>query len=136
MAIQSVVENHLWFFMSFTPFFRLPNLFVRSTWSRFLSRSFRSELKWEGNRTYKEGSNAFWTTVMNYIKWDVSPSYHEPEGLESNKTFNWTQPKTSEICKGTKTYFTTGFIYIIKSIVKTLLSPYVTVMHHTLCLIG
>lgn len=38
--------------MSFTPFFRLPNLFVRSTCSRFLSRSFKSELKWEGNRTY------------------------------------------------------------------------------------
>lgn len=37
--------------MSLTPFFRLPNLFVRSTWSRFLSRSFKSELKWDGNRT-------------------------------------------------------------------------------------
>ena len=51
MAIQSVVENHLWFLMSFTPFFRLPNRLVRSTWRRFLSRSFRSELKWDGNRT-------------------------------------------------------------------------------------
>lgn len=58
MAIQSVVENHLWFLMSFTPFFRLPNLFVRSTCSRFLSRSFKSELKWEGNRTCgRDGGN-------------------------------------------------------------------------------
>lgn len=65
MAIQSVVENHLWFLMSFTPFFRLPNLFVRSTCSRFLSRSFKSELKWEGNRTCgRDGRNKAWVRLM------------------------------------------------------------------------
>ncbi len=37
--------------MSLTPFFRLPYLFVRSTCSRFRSKSFRSPLKWDGKRT-------------------------------------------------------------------------------------
>lgn len=52
MAIQSVVVNHLWFLMSLTPFLRLPKRLVRSTWSKLRKRSFKSELKWDGKRTW------------------------------------------------------------------------------------
>lgn len=53
MAIQSVVANHLWLLISLTPFLRFPKRLVRSTCRRFLSRSFRSELKWDGKRTWR-----------------------------------------------------------------------------------
>ena len=53
MAIQSVVANHLWFFISLTPFLRFPKRLVRSTCRRLRSRSFKSELKWDGNRTWR-----------------------------------------------------------------------------------
>ena len=52
IAIQSVDWNHLWFLISFTPFFKFPNLFVKSTCSNDLRRSFKSELKWDGKRTW------------------------------------------------------------------------------------
>ena len=42
--------------MSLTPFLRLPKRFVRSTCSRLRRRSFKSELKWDGKRTYKQTS--------------------------------------------------------------------------------
>lgn len=49
-----MVLNHLWPLMSVTPFFRFPNLLVRSTCKRFLRRSFKSELKCEGKRTCEQ----------------------------------------------------------------------------------
>lgn len=95
MAIQSVVENHLWFLMSFTPFFRLPNLFVRSTWSRFLSRSFRSELKWEGNRTYrseKRSDYQAWSTqrhvFLPFLIWYAELQYVKLDKKHWRRTAN------------------------------------------------
>ena len=35
-AIHSVVANHLWFLMSFTPFLKLPYRLVRSTWIGYI----------------------------------------------------------------------------------------------------
>lgn len=63
MAIQSVVANHLWPLISLTPFLRLPKRLVRSTCSKFLNRSFRSELKWEGKRTCRT-VKAVWESVF------------------------------------------------------------------------
>ena len=63
MAIQSVVENHLWPLMSLTPFLRLPKRFVKSTCSRLRSKSFRSELKWEGKRTCSKAQSISTSSV-------------------------------------------------------------------------
>ena len=47
--------NHLWVLMSATPFLRFPKRLVKSTCRRLRSRSFRSDVKWEGKRTCRGG---------------------------------------------------------------------------------
>jgi len=48
--------NHLWPLMSYTPFFRLLKRLVRSAWNKFCSKFFKSAVKWDGKRTYKQDS--------------------------------------------------------------------------------
>lgn len=55
MESQSVATNHLWVLMSATPFLRFPKRLVKSTCRRLRSRSFRSDVKWEGKRTCRGG---------------------------------------------------------------------------------
>jgi len=51
-AIQSEPPNQRCFLMSLTPFFRLPNLLLKSVCSRLRTRSLMSALKCAGNRSY------------------------------------------------------------------------------------